>query len=67
MNALNRNPLVELALKLYLLLAFAFIFAPIGARMSTASPPCRSAVSRPSGTRPSPPTRWSGRGCATRW
>ena len=31
MNALNRNPLVELALKLYLLLAFAFIFAPIGA------------------------------------
>mgnify|MGYP001608347121 CR=1 FL=1 len=31
MNAFNRNPLVELLLKLYLLLAFAFIFAPIGA------------------------------------
>ncbi|WP_432349944.1 ABC transporter permease (plasmid) [Shinella yambaruensis] len=31
MNAFNRNPLVEIALKLYLLLAFAFIFAPIGA------------------------------------
>jgi spermidine/putrescine transport system permease protein len=31
MNAFNRNPLVEFLLKLYLLLAFAFIFAPIGA------------------------------------
>ncbi|MCD2184599.1 ABC transporter permease [Rhizobium sp. GN54] len=31
MNAFNRNPLIELLLKLYLLLAFAFIFAPIGA------------------------------------
>ena len=31
MNAFNRNPLVEFLLTLYLLLAFAFIFAPIGA------------------------------------
>ena len=31
MNAFNRSPLIELLLKLYLLLAFAFIFAPIGA------------------------------------
>lgn len=31
MNAFNRNPLIELLLKFYLLLAFAFIFAPIGA------------------------------------
>lgn len=69
MNDFNRNRLIDWALKLYVLLAFSFIFAPIAASFvfsfnADRFPSLRSAASRLSGTRRSKPTHWSGKGCA---